>query len=269
VYWGEIAGQTLVPEQGAWVDLDSLLSKQFRHASGALLKIRAASVDSSDGQTADAVYTFVRARLGKGFMAIKGSSSDDSREIFATPKMSVDLNRQQKAHKYGLRPFMVGTQRAKDLILGVDAQAGRIKLIGDGAGRMHWYKSVRPDYWEQIVSEVKAPHRTIRGRKVWQKKSGVRNEALDCEVYALHAVRSLKTNLWKDSHWDQQEQSLRQVDLLSTQDTSNVATADNISTATASDAPEKQTAAPITQPKKPVGLFNQPRQGGWTAKIRG
>jgi phage terminase large subunit GpA-like protein len=183
--------------------------------------------------------------------------------------MSVDLNRQQKAHKYGLRPFMVGTQRAKDLILGVDAQAGRIKLIGDGAGRMHWYKSVRPDYWEQIVSEVKAPHRTIRGRKVWQKKSGVRNEALDCEVYALHAVRSLKTNLWKDSHWDQQEQALRQVDLLSTQDTSNVATADNISTATAPDAPEKQTAAPITQPKKPVGLFNHPRQGGWTAKIRG
>lgn len=214
VYWGEIHGQTVVAEQGAWADLDLQLSKQFRHASGGLLKIRAVSIDSSDGQTSDAVYSFVRKRLARGYMAIKGSSSDDSREIFAPPKASVDTNSQQKAHKHGLRPFIVGTQRAKDLILGVDSQAGRIKLIGDGPGRIHWYKSVRVDYWEQLVSEVKAPHRTIRGRKVWQKKSGVRNEALDCEVYALHAARSLKLHLWKDERWTAEEYKLRQPDLI-------------------------------------------------------
>ena len=91
-------------------------------------------------------------------MAIKGSSvNDDSKEIFTTPKPSVDLNGQQKSVKFGLKPFIVGTSRAKDLILGVDANAGRIKLEGRGPGRMHWYKGVRPDYWEQITSEVKAP----------------------------------------------------------------------------------------------------------------
>lgn len=213
LYWGEIHGQTVVPEQGAWIDLDALLSREILHASGAQLRIRAVTIDSSDGQTSDAVYTFVRKRMSRGFMAGKGASSDDGREIFSPPKMSIDTDRKQKAHKYGLRPFPVGTQRAKDLILGQDASAGRIRLTGNGPGRMHWYKDVRPDYYEQITSEVKAPHRTIRNKKVWQKKSGVRNEALDCEVYALHAARSLKLNLYKDSAWESLEASIRQRDI--------------------------------------------------------
>lgn len=214
MYWGEIPGETMTPGKGAWVDLADLLERKFKAPSGASIKIRAVSIDSSDGQTSDAVYSFVRKRRGKGYMAIKGSSvNDDSKEIFTTPKPSVDLGFRHKSSKYGLTPFIVGTSRAKDLILGVDAKAGRIKLTGDGPGRMHWYHGVRPDYWEQITSEVKAP--TSRSSKrVWQKKSGVRNEALDCEVYALHAARSLKLHLWSADRWQMELQSQMQIDLL-------------------------------------------------------
>lgn len=213
-YWGEIPGSTAVPEQGAWKDLDALLGRRFKTPSGAAVKIRAVSIDSSDGQTSDAVYSFVRRRRHMGFMAIKGSSvNDDSKEIFTTPKSSVDLNFKQKAQRFGVKPYIVGTSRAKDLILGVDARAGRIKLTGNGPGRMHWYSGVRPDYWEQMTSEVKAP--TSRStRRVWQKKAGVRNEALDCEVYALHAARSLRLHLWSADRWQQELQSQLQIDLL-------------------------------------------------------
>jgi len=214
VYWGELHGQTMLPEKGAWVDLDALLKRGFKTVNGSTVYIRAVSIDSSDGQTSDAVYSFVRRRVGRGFMAIKGSSvTDDSKEIFSTPKISVDLNGKQKALKYGLRPFIVGVSRAKDLLLGVDAGAGRIKLEGSGPGRMHWYKSVRPDYWEQITSEVKAPSSYTK-KRVWQKKSGVRNEALDCEVYALHAARSLKTHLWTADRWALEKNKQVQMDLL-------------------------------------------------------
>jgi len=216
VYWGELHGQTMIPEKGAWPDLDALLKRGFKTANGSTVFVRAVSIDSSDGQTNDAVYSFVRKRMGRGFMAIKGSSvTDDSKEIFTTPKISVDLNGRQKALKYGLRPFIVGVSRAKDLLLGVDAGAGRIKLEGNGPGRMHWYKSVRPDYWEQITSEVKAPSSHTR-KRVWQKKSGVRNEALDCEVYALHAARSLKTHLWTADRWALEKSRQVQMDLLQT-----------------------------------------------------
>ena len=211
VYWGEVFGKTILPEQGAWLDLDKLLKHSYLAPNGKKLFIRAVSIDSSDGQTSDAVYTFVRKRLAHGLMAIKGSS-DDAKEIFSPPRPSVDVNPKQKAAKYGLKPFIVGVSRAKDLLLGVDANGGRIKLLGNGPGRMHWYKSVRPDYFEQITSEVKIPSKN-RNKRVWQKKSGIRNEALDCEVYALHAARSLKLHLWSSERWEVEKERQSQLEL--------------------------------------------------------
>lgn len=210
VYWGEIFGSTLVANMGAWVDLDKLLDTDFAHATGATVRVSAASIDSSDGAASESVYAYVRTRRHRRFMAIKGHSeaTDDKREIFSTPRM-VDLNRKNKASKFGLQVFMVGTGRAKDTII-----ENRLKLTGSGAGRLHWYSGVRSDYWDQLVSEIKAPHRTVKGKKVWQKKAGVRNEALDCEVYALHAARSLKTNLMREAHWAAFEVRVRQRTLL-------------------------------------------------------
>ena len=208
IHWGEIYGQTAVTEQGAWVELDRIIDKAIPHELGGELKIAATSIDSSDGQTSDAVYAFVRKRMRKNVMAIKGSSLVD-KEIFTTPKTSVDIGKKQKAQKYGVRPFIVGTQKAKDLILGQDAGAGRLKLIGNGPARIHWYESVRPDWYEQMTSEVKVPHKSIRNLRVWVKKQGVRNEALDTTVYALHAARSQKINLWKEERWQALEDALR------------------------------------------------------------
>jgi phage terminase large subunit GpA-like protein len=207
IYWGEIQGVTVVAGAGAWVDLDALLTKEFRHVSGAKMGIKAVSIDSSDGTTSDAVYSFVRDRRGRGYMAIKGASEagDSKREIFAKPGQAVDVDRKNKAYKYGVQPYIVGTNRAKDLVI-----EGRLPLLGTGPGRMHWYKTVRPDYWEQLTSEIKAPHRTVKNKKVWQKKSGVRNEALDCEVYAFHAARSLKINLLKEYQWTELDNRIRQ-----------------------------------------------------------
>lgn len=213
VFWGEIFGDTMVKESGAWIDLDALLKRRFKHACGAELGITAVSIDSSDGQTSDAVYSFVRARRSLNFMAIKGSSSDKA-EIYSTPRQSIDEGKKNKAARYGVRPYIVGVDRAKDLWLGVDENGGRIRLKGRGPGRVHWYKTVRHDYWQQITSEVKAPHPHIKHRRIWQLKSGVRNEALDCEIYALHAARSQKLHLWKQSRWEQEEARLRQLDIL-------------------------------------------------------
>jgi len=254
IYWGEIPGATVVPEQGAWIELDALLAERIPHESGARLSVRAVSIDSSDGQTSDAVYAYVRKRMARGFMAVKGASIDEGREIFSPPKVAVDTNRQQKAHKYGLRPFVVGTQRAKDLLLGHDAGAGRIKLTGGGPGRMHWYSGVRPDWYEQMTAEVKAPHRSIRNKKVWQKKSGVRNEALDCAVYALHAARSLKINLWKDDRWTAEEARIKQANLFE-------APADP---PPAQETPVQTSAQPDPKPAT-SGFFNAPNRGGFSA----
>jgi phage terminase large subunit GpA-like protein len=210
VYFGEIFGSTLNPEGGAWLDLDKLLTRDFRHATGAALRIAAVSIDGSDGNRTEIVNAYVRGRKHLRYMSVKGASeqTDDRKEIFSTPR-KVDTGKFFQKAKRGLQTFQVGTARAKDLIL-----ESRVKLTGSGPGRMHWYERVRPDYFEQLTSEVKAPSRINRNRKVWQKKAGIRNEGLDAEVYALHAARSLKTNLMHDAHWAALEQRMRQRTLL-------------------------------------------------------
>ena len=221
VWWGEVFGRTMViqwdadgginrEQSGAWWELDQLVMGGFPHAGGALLRIRAGTVDSGDGQTMEAVYSYVRRRLARGFMAGKGESHDPRKDVFSPPKLSVDTTGRHKPHPSGVKPFMVGTQVAKDLLLGVDEQGGRIKLLGTGPGRMHWFETVRPDYYDQITAEVKVPHKTVPGRLVWMCQAGRRNEATDCEVLALHAARSLKINLWREERWAAEEAAIQQ-----------------------------------------------------------
>lgn len=208
----EIYGNTFDKKDQVWDGLDKILFGPIPHACGSVLRVMAATIDSSDGGTSDAVYHYMRTRQPRMrlLMAGKGASSDyGNREIFSKPKESIDTKGQYntKAAKYGLRPYIVGTHKAKDLI------AARLRLDGRGAGRMHAYRDVRPDYWTQITGEVKAPHRRLRGKRVWQKKSGAAVEALDCEVYALHAARAAKVHLMTEAGWLAIERAVKQSDL--------------------------------------------------------
>lgn len=213
VYWGELPGQTLVAGQGAWLDLEGLMLAQYRHACGALMAIKACSIDSGDGASQDAVYAYVRkhqhgrvqihACKGVGDRSDRKAAADQKREIFTQPK-DIDVNSKHKAYKYGVRLYTVGTNVAKALLL-----ISRLPLEGSGPGRMHWYREVRGDYFDQLTSEVQVPGKR-GGPKVWQVKAGVRNEGLDCEVLALHAARGLRTHVLLPHVWDQIEASLRQ-----------------------------------------------------------
>lgn len=242
VYWGEIFGTVTDQTDAVWQELEQRVFGGYRHASGCDLHARAVSIDSSDGGTSDQVYAWVRAMKRRHpsvqIMAVKGSSDKTDKEIFSLPKPSIDHRTPTKAAKYGLRVHIVGTNKAKDLLLGAETQRGRIHLTGAGPGRFHVYRDVRADYWDQVTAEVKAPSRRLRGRSVWQLRAGRRNEALDCEVYALHAARSLKTHILTPAQWDVIEQRIRQRDLLAA-----------ASMAPASEAAPNDDAQPDPSPK--------------------
>lgn len=223
VWWGELYGATVDKAAPVWNELDELLFRTFPHAAGVELGIRAASIDSGDGVTADAVYNYVRTRraqIAQGkrprmrLMASKGSTNDRA-EIFRRPSESIDPSARHKAAKYGLRVYMVGSSRAKDLILGTPEGPGRIALVGRGPGRMHVYAGVRADYFAQLTAEVKAPKpRSPDPRALsWQVKAGARNEVLDCECMALHAARGEQIELWSEARWQEAERRLLQAGL--------------------------------------------------------
>lgn len=213
VFWGEEYGAPSDRNDGVWDALDSYLDRTYLHATGAQMSLEAVSIDSSDGQTNDAVYAWVRRRGARPrVMAIKGRTEGEIFSIPPTKSIDQRPGAATKASKYGLKVHLVGTEKAKDLLLGFTAEGGRIKRCdrsgdgtvrtGRGAGRMHWYKGVRPDFFEQLAdSEVKIPNSKAGGRYAWTLKQGKRNEALDCAVYAEHAARSLRLHLFNDAQW--------------------------------------------------------------------
>jgi hypothetical protein len=131
--------------------------------------VSAVSVDSSDGRRPTPCLRVraprepqVRRRPRDADQGLDGGVGRD------LPRAGQAARRdgEHKAAKYGLRPYMVGVSRAKDLILGAErTPAGSTcatrRQDGPRAGRMHWYRGVRADYFEQLTAEVKAPARTI------------------------------------------------------------------------------------------------------------
>jgi phage terminase large subunit GpA-like protein len=221
VYWGEIHGSCTQKTDPVWDEAERWITRAYRHELGVDLYVEAAGIDSSDGQTSDAVYDFVRRMKAKGvkIFALKGSSSEDA-EIYRAPtQRSIDPSaRPTKASRYGVRTWPVGTGKAKDILLGHDKNAGRINVVDDGPGKIHWYRGVRGDWLAQFVdSEIKAPKKGQPAhKKFWQKKSGRANEALDNKVYNLYLARVLRLNLKSEAEWDAIEQRVRQGDLLTT-----------------------------------------------------
>lgn len=225
ILWTEIPAsvQTLDIKDPVWTALEKRLFAPIKSAEGWSTHLSALTIDASDGTTSDAVYAWVR-RMNKKYrnvltMAGKGSSSQTDPEIFRTPSQrGVDHrnpSKQTKADRHGVKVFIVGTNKAKDWISGMM----RLEIDPTARGRWHFYRDIRPDYYEQITGEVKAPHRTIRNRKTWQQKAGQAVEAWDCEVYALHAARARRVHLMTPGQWDALENTLKQSDLFSDQPT--------------------------------------------------
>lgn len=270
VKFHEIYGAVNDSSDLVWQELEQSVFGPFRHECGRDLFAAAVSVDSSDGNTSDAVYTWVRAMKRKfrraHIMPIKGDSYRNfDKEIFTLPKQSMDHKTTTKAWKYGLRPFIVGTNKAKDLLLGGEQQRGRIHLTGSGAGRFHVYPSVREDYFDQLTAEIKAPSRHMRGKLIWQKRSGRNNEALDGEVYALHAARAIKTHVLTPVQWDAIEKRIMQADLFhaAVEPPAREAAVDE-------KKPEAQSAYTMTAPQALVSPAVKPRKilGGFVNSWR-
>lgn len=276
VWWEEIPGNVVDETDDCWRQLEAMIFRSWPHVRGWQLKTSAVSIDSSDGQTNDAVYAFVRRMKGRGVavMAIKGSS-DANAEIFSKARISVDANvRGTKASRYGLRPFSVGTDKAKDLLLG---ESGRVKMPGEGPGRFHYPTELPDEYFKQLTSEVKVPRwdnargrrivpsRTARNLLVWAKKSSARNEVLDCEVYALHAARSQRVHLKKPADWQALEQIVSQAALFAAPPVELLEDDDDT---VAPDAPTSQAPQPRvahTPPARLPGRLLQTRREVATA----
>lgn len=181
-------GQILVPghtvvwgnsiDDSTWAEVDEVLKTTFKHPRGGTLKVQAAAVDSGDGGTTEIVYRFCGPRFNRKVFAIKGDGG--KRPIIVPAKTKTD----------GVRLFIVG----------VDEIKAHLMLRMSRGETVRFSKSLEPVWYEQISSERRVI-RYVKGMPVrrFERKVGVRNEALDCLTYGF-AVRHLL-----NINWDQLE----------------------------------------------------------------
>lgn len=156
-----------------WADVDAIIKQRWQHPLGGEIGIDAVAVDSSSGSHMQHVYEFVKPRLRRKVVAIKG---DGGRRKF--------IERSKTMKKDPL--WIVGVDSIKDTIL------NRVQH-----GKIFRFSKDLPEVWFEQFTGEQSVVKMDRGRPVrkWIPVPGRRNEALDCTVYGL-AVKELVTINW-------------------------------------------------------------------------
>lgn len=166
VVWGSALDNT------TWAELDDLLRTTWPHPNGGTLRVDATVIDSGDGGTTDIVYSFCHPRYSRRVVAGKGMAG--TRPAIVTSKTK------------GTRLFLVGVDGLKAQILNRLSRGLTIRFSN----------SLEPAWYEQLASERRVI-RYVRGQPLrrFERKAGMRAEALDCVVYAFAARQLVTANL--------------------------------------------------------------------------
>ena len=176
VLWGD-------PLQGdVWNDLDDLLASTFMHESGAVMPISAACLDTggTQGYTQSA-YEYARGKTGRRLFAIKGVSG------WGRPIVEKPQRKQSGKNARKVDLFLVGTDEAKLVVMRRLAQEAKT------GGYCHFPADRDAEWFKQLTAE-KLVVRYVKGQPIreWHKPDKARNEALDCRVYALAALKIMQ-----------------------------------------------------------------------------
>jgi phage terminase large subunit GpA-like protein len=163
-----------------WLKLrDEVLLREFVRQDDLTMKIWCTCIDSG-GHHTNQVYKFARENSGRRVFAIKGS---------ATPGQPL-IGKPTLKGRPPIKLYIGGTETAKDNF------SACLRVTKHGPGFCHFPiddQAYGEDYFKQILSE--RPVANKKGVRVWQKlKTSLRNEALDCRVYARFALAILNPN---------------------------------------------------------------------------
>jgi phage terminase large subunit GpA-like protein len=172
-----IHGDPAKPEP--WEALDKLLLRRWRHSKAVPdMHVAAVAIDSGGHRTGQ-VIAFSAARLNRRVWAIKGRGGAD---IPPWPR------RPPKPKRMGLAPVhVIGVDGIKSVLM------SRLRLEDtDGPGVAHFPDDRAHDWFAGLLAE-RAVRKWRRGvaRIEWIPDPAVRNEPLDCRVYATAALSGL------------------------------------------------------------------------------
>jgi len=188
-----IYGNPLGPE--LWRELDHVLEKDYRHAHGPILKIDCLAIDSGYAQTE--VLDWARKQSRRQVMAIKGYANQIS--FVGNPKR-VDRTARGKILKRGVLLWPLGVSRIKEELYRWLNQDSPKDGEPDPMGYCHFPKYTT-DYFHMLTAEEMVQTTSKGFTKFHWEKVRVRNEGLDCRVYARSAAYRIGMDRWTPEKW--------------------------------------------------------------------
>ena len=180
--WREIPGDPKRAETQA--ALLAMLGGKYHHASGHLLPIHAACIDS--GYATEEIYDFVLAHQHRTLFATKGVAGRSGEPIVSKAS---EKNYGRRARP--VRLYTINVDDAKAEVLNA------LTITTPGPGHFHFPERVDEEFFSQLCAEHREPRYNkahVATHSVWVQDRA-RNEALDCVVMALAAVRLLNPNI--------------------------------------------------------------------------
>lgn len=166
-------------EAQIWQELDDALLSQYSTQYGRLLRIRSCCIDTG-GHHAQRTYEFCRTRASRKVFPVKGRAGNHP--VWPNKLTKTKLSQ-------GVQLYLVGVDTTKDQL------RSALAVTNSERPRYVSFAADLPDsYFVQLTSEKRFTTYNKSGVAVraWRKPPGTRNEALDCFVYAIAALESLK-----------------------------------------------------------------------------
>lgn len=182
-----------------WRDLSDLLRRSYPHESGATLRIARVGVDTGGHWTQD-VYRWGRRQSARQVMLIKGS---DRVSVVLQPPRTVDVMVRGRKLRQGVKLWTVGVSILKEEFYGRLNIEAPLEPDDPFPGGYCHFSQYPEAHFRQLTAEHLVP-RLIHGYRVyqWELTPGVRNEALDCRVYAMAAAESLGLSRMPKHAWE-------------------------------------------------------------------
>ncbi len=173
-------GDTARPD--VWKKLTEQLNREFISAHGEVFHVNRMAIDSGFATTE--VYAWARQQPAEKVMVIKGVQRGGM--VLGAPE-AVDVTLIGKKAKFGIKVWPLAVSQLKSELYG----HLRLEVEPDGSFPpcyCHFPKHA-PEYFKQLTSE-RLVQKVVRGvpRMEWTLPGGMRNEVLDCRVYARAAA---------------------------------------------------------------------------------
>lgn len=176
------------------------LQTVYTHESGVPMSIQGVGIDMM-GHFTHQGYNFVRFREKARVFGVRGDPTP-GQPISAGHKAQ-DVNYKGGVIKKGVKLWYVGADTAKDLLF------ARLKVRNPGPGYVHFSNGLPAAFYSQLTAESRVPTATSRGMVTrWVNVNRLRNEALDCTVYAMFAAHRMALHSKSEAAWRAIERKL-------------------------------------------------------------